>query len=826
MKVPPDREHAFGRRPPAPAILRVVPRVGALFRGAALVLGALVLQTCSPSESDRGLSPAGTARALELAQGPGSPPPPSVGGGGAWRDAGRTWDGDVGDYTAHRGDRDFIFHARRDVEVASCAESVVTGDVDEDGHIDLVVPTNLAGVVTVLRGTGQGLFREPVEMPFPGQPGSALLVDLDRDGHLDLAVNLTSAQEIWVSLGRGDGSFGEPDSYPISRAQDPASHGLAMSLGRMVAGDADGDGNPDLLVILSGGGTENRIGILYGHGDGTLAAVSGVDAGGAPGAVALGDLDGDPHPDLVVARYETDDIVVLRGRGKRRYRVAGHYPVGTGPSSVDIGDLDGDGVADVVVSSQRGNDVHVLRGVGGGELQSVEVLSTAQEPDRVSILGIDGDAHPDLAVVCGGSDIVQVFEGHGDGTFGEPWRYTAGHCANDVAQADLDEDGLADLVVSSCDGRSVSLYLNMGRGQFMSEPLHSVAGSTPWLAAGDVDGDGAADLLTLATPRPSLALSRNRGRGRFQEARRTALAGRATAAAAGDFDGDGLLDVVLAERDTGALTVYGGTSGALVQTAKEPLAGARALDLTAGDVDRDGDLDLVVLRVDGRGYQVVLGAGDGSFVASVEGGGVAGARTVGLGRIDGDPWLDLIFQVDEDRPGLYVERGLAGGTFDGSPQPWVEGTMAAHLIEDLDGDGHTDVAWTRCSASAGQRVRCEVAVAYGAGDGSVGEATVYDASEWALTLVAADLDVDGHKDLIVANSQASNLSVFFGGEDRGFEPMRSFGTAMAPFSLAVADLNGDGLPDVAVGHQFFGDQRKVTARRETERVTLMLNRMR
>jgi hypothetical protein len=117
-------------------------------------------------------------------------------------------------------------------------DSVVIGDLDEDGHPDLAVTCQYA-TLGILRGNGDGTFQELVELEYPNVENPEALehvADLDLDGHLDLV--LRCFPWVTVLLGQGDGSF------------RPLVYGLEdNSLGRSVAmDDLDNDGDLDLVA--------------------------------------------------------------------------------------------------------------------------------------------------------------------------------------------------------------------------------------------------------------------------------------------------------------------------------------------------------------------------------------------------------------------------------------------------------------------------------------------------------------------------------------------------------------------------------------------------
>jgi hypothetical protein len=126
-------------------------------------------------------------------------------------------------------------------------------------------------------------------------------------------------------------------------------------------------------------------------------------------------------------------------------------------------------------------------------------------------------------------------------------------------------------------------------------------------------------------------------------------------------------------------------------------------------------------------------------------------------------------------------------------------------IADLNGDGRLDLA----VANTGVWVNPgnTVSVLLGNGDGTFGTHTELDTGLGPNSVAIADLNADGQPDLIVANfgpynhayqdfAGAGTVSVLLGNGDGTFAARTDFGTGKAPFSLAIADLNSDGRPDI------------------------------
>ena len=80
----------------------------------------------------------------------------------------------------------------------------------------------------------------------------------------------------------------------------------------MAVGDVNGDGKPDLVVANYG---DNSVSVLLGNGDGTFLPRPAYATGSSPFAVAVADVNGDGKPDLVVANYGSNSVSVLLGNG-------------------------------------------------------------------------------------------------------------------------------------------------------------------------------------------------------------------------------------------------------------------------------------------------------------------------------------------------------------------------------------------------------------------------------------------------------------------------------------------------------------------------------
>ena len=167
---------------------------------------------------------------------------------------------------------------------------VVLGDFDNDGDLDVAVTNPTTNTVTLLENDGCGCM-EPFETsPVSVTPAPVSMVsgDFNGDGNLDLFVGNTSGIMANLLLGAGDGSF--------TTSVVPMAFGFGLA--ELVAGDFNGDKELDVAATVSGGvvvGTGDGKG---GFAFGIPTPVFGVIQ---PGALAAGDMDGVNGVDLVVA---------------------------------------------------------------------------------------------------------------------------------------------------------------------------------------------------------------------------------------------------------------------------------------------------------------------------------------------------------------------------------------------------------------------------------------------------------------------------------------------------------------------------------------------
>ena len=281
--------------------------------------------------------------------------------------------------------------------------TIVVADVNGDGHRDIAVTNrNIGGPgpgsVSVLLGTGTGMFGPAASFGDPSGAWGIARGDLNGDGHTDLA---TSSGTVSVLFGDGTGGFSPATTV------SPFVGALMIA-----AGDLNGDGRPDLATANFFNPT---VSVLLNNGTGGFAAPVDFTVGTFPSSIAIGDLNSDRHADIVAGNGGSNSVSVLLGNGAGSFAPATNFATGQGPSSVAIGDLNVDGYPDLAVSNN---------GVFGG-------------PGSISVL-----------------------LGDGAGGFAPSLSFAVGSVPTSVGIGDLNRDGRGDVVTADYFPRTVSVLLN------------------------------------------------------------------------------------------------------------------------------------------------------------------------------------------------------------------------------------------------------------------------------------------------------------------------------------------------------------------------------
>lgn len=630
---------------------------------------------------------------------------------------------------------------------------LTVADFNRDGHPDVVVglvADNPVGAVAFFAGDGTGKLLPPVTTPTDSEFSPAAISfaittgDLNNDGIPDLLV--TDIKDIdggtFVWLGQGDGTF-------------KMSQNLGGILNAAI-GDLNGDGCPDAVMIDVFGLAQ----VMLGHCDGTFQLLQplGFFGEGETGiSMALADVNGDGKLDLITGGLtvvggplfgqDSGSLVsVSFGDGAGAFEPARVYRAQSGMFGLAVADLNGDLHPDIVVASQDADSTRVLLNDGTGRFggpqgryigwsqKGSESTNTLQGPANAPVFMTAADLDGD-----GKKDLVSVDFGRG---FDLPWNLVismndgAGNFLPDkkipvldgrfqffgnVALGDFRGTGLPDIVLTpnhlstSFTGNFYVFIPNLGAGNFGTPIINNLPTTPGVIAAGDFNGDGKLDFVMFGGGKVLTFLGNGNGTFTTASSPSLLLPNPPQKLFIGDFNGDGKLDFLVPAG--GGLVEFLGNGDGTFAPPKTVISNVGSFSdssvlFDVVDLNHDGRMDLIQRNGFNDGpvavFKVYFAQPDGSFVLQntyspfsgqpfTSGLGTPGQSSF-LGDFKGDGAIDIAaFQQESGSPSHFYVQFLLGngdGTFTPSFKKFQLGVGSSAMpsfVTDMDGDGKADL---------------------------------------------------------------------------------------------------------------------------------------
>ena len=638
---------------------------------------------------------------------------------------------------------DGTFGPSQHYAAGTACTALAIADMDNDGHLDVLVNNRTPGTetLTIAYGNGDGTFRESGVGYYPGADAYALAVgDFDEDNRMDVAVVNQSTNQVSILLGL------------VSRS----THATAPTPTAVVVADFNRDGHLDLAVSTRSG----VVSVLLGDGHGGFGAASSWSTGLGSNALVAGDLNGDSYPDLAVSNFSSNTVSVLINDGSGGFLDPVDYATDTGPGRVAIADFQPDGIPDLVIANEV-HTVSVFPGKGDGTFDTRHDSEAGADPVDLAVGDLDQNGRKDLAVLLSCSDQVSVLLNlKHDFEFGTPHDAPVGLNPWSVAIADVNRDGQNDGVVANRGGNTVSVLTASPIPDNPPIRVDYPAGTSPLsVAVSDLNGDNWPDIVVankISASLGSVSVLLNRGDGTYG-ARAVYAGGPFESVVVSDIDGDTHPDIIA--EGSGIVSVWrnngNGTFGA--RTDYSAYGGHIPISVAVGDLNHDAHPDLIVSLDDGVATQ--LNNGDGTFGAASEffapPGGLTSESALAVGELTGDGNLDVVRQTSD----LVVI--LAGGGDGSLGAPFSPTSLyilgSSHsfsgvAVADLNGDGHLDLAASTCDG---------VRIVLGTGDGTFGQEFEFGTGAQPVGIAIGLGNPDQHPDIITANAFSNTISALF-----------------------------------------------------------------
>jgi hypothetical protein len=274
---------------------------------------------------------------------------------------------------------------------------------------------------------------------------------------------------------------------------------------------------------------------------------------------AVGDIDRDGYPDLIVNGRGAKMFIVLQGNGDGTFRKPIPTKTGKVPLNIILGDFNHDDKLDAAVTLAFAK-MELYIGTGDGRFKKGATYQTGSRSFSGVTEDFNEDGHLDIALAASssGASSIRIYFGNGDGTFQNPIRLAQQLVPLSVVASDMNSDGKTDLVFASGRGDNLYLIYSNGDGSF-KDPISFSGGGGPFaLTTGHFNLDKLKDVAVANSRSSTFSMVVRNPNGTFKFPTRDYIVdgGTVLAITSGDYNHSGMSDIAVASNAKNTIEIY------------------------------------------------------------------------------------------------------------------------------------------------------------------------------------------------------------------------------------------------------------------------------
>ncbi|CAF4207604.1 unnamed protein product [Adineta steineri] len=258
---------------------------------------------------------------------------------------------------------------------------ITTGDINNDGNLDIIAISSDASEITIFYNTGNGNFNNTMIIPTEVSLADVKAVDINKDNKLDLIVTCSFEECIIVFLNDGDGVFSkqirhEPTYFPLD----------------LEIIDVNNDALPDIITRHD----YFKITVLLNSDNGNFIEQKSTSVSLGSQFIKAIDINGDNKSDLLVGYSSSFQIHF--GFGNSTFADPIEHCSNYGITFLETADFNNDNKMDIILAHPYSNKTSILFNTGSGTFGEQKIIDNIDRPKYAAMIDIDSDGKVKLVI--------------------------------------------------------------------------------------------------------------------------------------------------------------------------------------------------------------------------------------------------------------------------------------------------------------------------------------------------------------------------------------------------------------------------------------------